>query len=285
MNPKPRRFNSGATPPAPPQPDLTDDAALGGRLRLWQPRHGHRFGHDAILLAAATCAHDGDLAVDLGAGVGAAGLAVAQRVPRLHMWLVDIDPQFSELAAENARRNGLSDRVTVATLDIGIDANAFVAAGLKDGHFDVVLMNPPFNDSERQPASPEPRRRLAHNQTQVGLSTFIAAAARLLRADGILTIIYRADVICTLISLLSPPFGAIAILPVHSKPDTAAIRVIISAVKASRAPPAILPGLVLTEADGRPSEAAELVLREGAVLPLAMAPSGEPRRRTTPAPP
>ncbi|MFZ0460678.1 MAG: methyltransferase, partial [Rhodoplanes sp.] len=28
----------------------TDDAVLDGRLRLKQPRRGHRFGHDAILL-------------------------------------------------------------------------------------------------------------------------------------------------------------------------------------------------------------------------------------------
>ena len=49
---------------------FTDDAALGGRLTLRQPARGHRFGHDAILLAAATPAAAGEVAVDLGAGVG-----------------------------------------------------------------------------------------------------------------------------------------------------------------------------------------------------------------------
>ena len=68
------RPSAGAT-------ELTDDAVLGGRLRLKQMRRGHRVGHDAILLAAATQARDGDHAVDLGAGVGAAGLALAVRVP------------------------------------------------------------------------------------------------------------------------------------------------------------------------------------------------------------
>ncbi len=33
--------------------DITEDAFLGGRLRLRQPRKGHRAGHDAMLLAAA----------------------------------------------------------------------------------------------------------------------------------------------------------------------------------------------------------------------------------------
>ena len=63
--------------------DISDDAVLGGRLRLRQPRRGHRVGHDAILLAAATGGRAGEQAVDLGAGVGAAGLALAARVAGL----------------------------------------------------------------------------------------------------------------------------------------------------------------------------------------------------------
>ena len=34
--------------------ETSEDAVLGGRLRLRQPLKGHRVGHDAILLAAAT---------------------------------------------------------------------------------------------------------------------------------------------------------------------------------------------------------------------------------------
>ena len=65
-----------------PKPETTDDAVLGGRLRLKQKKRGHRVGHDAILLAAATAARPGDRVVEFGAGVGAAGLALAVRCPR-----------------------------------------------------------------------------------------------------------------------------------------------------------------------------------------------------------
>ena len=41
--------------------ETSEDAVLGGRLRLRQPLRGHRVGHDAILLAAATAAHSGDM--------------------------------------------------------------------------------------------------------------------------------------------------------------------------------------------------------------------------------
>jgi len=55
-----------------PKSETTDDAVLGGRLRLTQKKRGHRVGHDAILLAAVTDARPGDRVVDFGAGVGAA---------------------------------------------------------------------------------------------------------------------------------------------------------------------------------------------------------------------
>src|SRR5262245_25813510 len=71
--------------------DVTTDAVLGGRLQLRQPRRGHRVGHDAILLAAATQGLSGEHAVELGAGVGAAGLALAWRCPGLTVALVDND--------------------------------------------------------------------------------------------------------------------------------------------------------------------------------------------------
>ena len=70
--------------------DVTEDAVLGGRLRLRQPSRGHRVGHDAILLAAAVPARAGEAVLDLGAGVGAAGLALAARVGGIKLTLVEI---------------------------------------------------------------------------------------------------------------------------------------------------------------------------------------------------
>ena len=70
--------------------ELTEDAFLGGQLRLKQLKSGHRAGHDAVLLAAATPARSGDRVADLGAGVGVAGLAVARRVAGIDLVLVEI---------------------------------------------------------------------------------------------------------------------------------------------------------------------------------------------------
>ena len=96
--------------------ETSEDAVLGGRLRLRQPLRGHRVGHDAILLAAATGGRAGEQAVDLGAGVGAAGLALAVRVGGLKVTLVEIDAALCALAADNARLNRLDDRVRALAL-------------------------------------------------------------------------------------------------------------------------------------------------------------------------
>ena len=63
-----------------PALDVSEDAFLGGQLRMRQLKSGHRAGHDAVLLAAATSTRSGDRVADLGAGVGVAGLALARRV-------------------------------------------------------------------------------------------------------------------------------------------------------------------------------------------------------------
>ncbi len=247
---------------------LTDDAVLGGRLRMLQPRRGHRFGHDAILLAAATPARPGDCGVDLGAGVGAAGLAVAARVQGARLTLVEIDPSLAALAAENAARNGLSGRVAACALDVDGASDEFHRAGIAEARYEFALMNPPFNDPNRHIASPDARRHAAHEMPEERLARWVAAAARLLRPGGTLTAIFRADRATDLIAALGQEFGAIALMPVHPKLGADAIRALVGAVKESRTGFAIRPALILATADGTPTDEAEAVLRHAAALPL-----------------
>jgi tRNA1(Val) A37 N6-methylase TrmN6 len=249
------------------QADISEDAVLGGRLILRQPRKGHRVGHDAILLAAACSARPGALLIELGAGVGAAGLAVACRVDDLSVTLIEVDPTLVALARENAARNGFPDRVRAVRLDVTAPADAFAAAGLPAGAADHVLMNPPFNAAHNP--SPERGRRLAHTAAHDTLLRWVEAAARLLRPAGIVTLIWRADGLDAVLDALAGNFGAVTVLPVHPKPDGPAIRTLVRAVKASRAPLTLLPGLILADGDGRPTQEAEAVLRGGALLPLA----------------
>jgi tRNA1(Val) A37 N6-methylase TrmN6 len=245
----------------------SEDAVLGGRLRLRQPLSGHRVGHDAILLAAATGGRAGEFAVDLGAGVGGAGLALTRRVDGLKVTLVEIDAALAQLAAANAHANGLADRVRVAMCDVE-DVNALGGSGLAAGSADRVLMNPPFHDTSRHNVSPDARRRLAHAGAPDLLERWVASAAFLLKPRGVLTLIWRGDGLDDVIDALAHGFGAIAILPVQPRDGAAAIRALARAVKGGSGAPVYKSPLILNDAQGRPTAAAEAVLRAGQTLTL-----------------
>jgi tRNA1(Val) A37 N6-methylase TrmN6 len=239
--------------------DISEDAFLGGRLRLRQPLRGHRAGHDAILLAAATEVLPGERVVEFGAGVGAAGLAVAKRIDRVGLTLVEIDEGLAALARENAALNGIACDVVV--LDVAAKAEVFSAAGLAPDTADRVLMNPPFNDPVRHQPSPDRERRTAHEARSSTLEVWVHAARRLLKPGGTLTLIWRAEALIEVLAALGRGFGGIAILPMHPKSDAAAIRMLVKAEKGSGAPLALWPGFVLNGDDGKPTAEAERVLR------------------------
>ena len=143
-----------------PADGLSSDAWFGGRLTLLQPKGGHRVGSDAALLAAAAAPTDGRV-VDVGAGVGAVGLALAKRHERLAADLVEIDPRLARLAADNAATNGLAERVRGLEIDIR-DARARREAGLADDAAEAVVTNPPFFDAREVRTSPDAARARAH---------------------------------------------------------------------------------------------------------------------------
>jgi tRNA1(Val) A37 N6-methylase TrmN6 len=248
--------------------ETTEDAFLGGQLRLRQLKSGHRAGHDAVLLAAATPARPSDRVVDFGAGVGAAGLALARRAPSIELSLVEIDPVLAELARGNAALNAIAARAIV--LDVTSAPEQFAAAGLVPDSVDAVLMNPPFNDSVRHRASPDSARAAAHVATAATLSDWIHAARRVLKSQGSLTLIWRADGIAEVLTALDRGFGSLAILPVHGEAAAPAIRVLVRATKGGKAPTRILAGLMLNDESGVPNKQVEDVLAGKAVLPLAV---------------
>jgi tRNA1(Val) A37 N6-methylase TrmN6 len=248
--------------------EFTDDAFLGGQLRLRQLKSGHRAGHDAVLLAAAVSARSGDRVVDFGAGVGAAGLAVARRVAGIELVLVEIDQVLAGLARGNAASNALAADVVV--LDVTSSAGAFAAAGLPPDSADVVLMNPPFNDPARHRASPDKAREIAHVSTATTLESWIHAARRVLKSGGVLTLIWRADGLVEVLAALDRGFGSLAILPVHGDAETPAIRVLIRAVKGGKAPTRIHAALLLNDDLAMLNKQVRDILAGKRALPLAI---------------
>jgi tRNA1(Val) A37 N6-methylase TrmN6 len=232
---------------------ITEDQWLGGRLALVQPRRGHRVGTDAALLAAAAGAPAGRI-VDVGAGVGAVGLALAQRSALASADLVEIDPDLARLAEINAARNGLQGRARVFRLDV-LKPHERREGGLPDEAADWVVTNPPFFDRGTVRVSPDPRRARAHvfsqQETAPTLANWIQACLAILAPGGRFFMIHRPDALNVILPAIGSRLGALALLPVHPTLGASAHRLIVSGVKGSKAPLRLPPGLVLHGADGR----------------------------------
>ncbi|MGU3359456.1 tRNA1(Val) (adenine(37)-N6)-methyltransferase [Methylobacterium sp. M6A4_1b] len=232
-------------------PEDLPDLWLGGRLRLHQPPRGaHRAGTDAVLLAGLIAPDVGDVVCDVGAASGAVGLAVALRSPGCRAVLVEREPELVELARRNAEENGLAARATIIAADVLAPGTRRHAAGLLPGLADLLLTNPPFFEPGRHRASPIAAKASAHDLAEGGLDAWLRACVDLLRPQGRLGLIHRADHLPACLDALTGRFGAVAVRPVHARRDQPAIRILVSAVKGSRAPFRILPPVILHDETG-----------------------------------
>jgi tRNA1(Val) A37 N6-methylase TrmN6 len=247
---------------------FTVDRWLGGRLALVQPKGGHRVGTDAALLAAAAGTPEGRIA-DVGAGVGAAGLALAQRSERAFADLIEIDPDLAALAESNAARNGLEARARVLRLDVLKPAERR-EAGLADETADCVVTNPPFFQSGTVRVSPDQDRARAHvlapAEGGATLEAWIRASLALLAPGGRFVMIHRPDALSVILAAVENRLGAVALLPVHPSANASAHRLMIAGVKGSKAPLRIAPALILHQADGRLTAEADAIHRGEALI-------------------
>lgn len=247
------------------------DALIGGRVELVQPAKGHhRSGSDAVFLAAALPAKTEGLVIDLGAGAGAAGLCLAARVPGATVTLVERDPILVACARESLARpvnQPFAGRVRVIETDLLAPARAREAAGLAREAASAVIMNPPFWSRGEVRVTPKAAKADAHVLAEGGLDAWVRVATSLLRPRGHLAVIFRADRLMDLLTALDGRLGGARIVPIHPRPGEAAIRVVVTAEKGSRAAPCLMPGLVLHEAGSASwTSAAEAIQRDAMAL-------------------
>lgn len=234
-------------------PAYSVDAFHRGRFFLVQPAQGgHRAGMDAMMLAASVpSAFSGRLA-DFGAGAGAAALAVLARCPKAGAALVERSEEMAAFADATLTHPGnahLGDRASVLRADVTLTGRARQAAGLSDRSFDFVIMNPPFNASHDR-ATPNALKREAHVMDDGLFEAWLRSAAAVLKPRGGLAIIARPDQLRPVLDALSSRFGNAEIMAVHPRPEAAAIRIVVRAMRGARGKLSIVPPLVLHEAMG-----------------------------------
>lgn len=241
----------------------SQDGFLGGKLRLRQPRDGFRSGHDAVLLAAAANPPQGGHVAELGSGAGVAALCLLARRDDVNVTGIEFDADLVALAQNNAIANNLEARAQFRSGDI---AGAFADLHLVANSFDEVIANPPFHEAGTVPDISEETKARAHIGSEGTLDSWVKCACALVRANGHISFIHRADALDRLLSVMQKRLGDLHVLPIMAKPEAAATRILVRGKRDARAPVTLLPPMVLQDDNGQPSAAAEAVLRHGAAL-------------------
>ena len=243
---------------------FSEDALLGGRVRLRQPLAGYRAAIDPVLLAAAVPASAIDSVLDIGCGVGAAALCLAARVGGCRVTGIEAQRPLVRLASENITLNDLFGRVVVMAGNL-----LRPPPRLEPGSFAHVMANPPFLEAGGASASPDAGKAAATVEGEADLAAWVRFALTMVRPKGSLTFIHRADRMEQLLAQLMGRAGEIIVFPLWAGHEKPAKRIIVRARKAAETPTRLTPGLVLHESDGRYTPAADAVLRGGAALTLS----------------
>lgn len=241
----------------------TEDAFLGGRLKITQPKQGYRAATDPVFLAAATPANSGQSVLELGCGVGTASICLGHRVPNLELMGIEIQAQYAALARENFTANGIAGTILEGDVEAMPD-------DLRAMSFDCVMANPPFFAAHAHTPSPYQGKDLA-NRAEDPVA-WIDAGLKRLKPGGWLTLIHRTEHLADVLVALKVRAGDIAIKPLAARVRKPANRVLLKAKKASKGPLTLHPPFIIhcgeKHVDGPEgyTDEAQAVLRTGKSL-------------------
>jgi tRNA1(Val) A37 N6-methylase TrmN6 len=242
---------------------LSEDTLLGGRVRIRQPVDGARASIDPVFLAAAVPVGPSEVVLDIGCGTGAAMLCVAAREPQCRVVGLERQRELVRIAGDNAILNGMAARVSAMVGDL-LQPPPRISAGA----FDHVLANPPYLERSRANETPNQARAEATIEGDAALGDWIRFALAMVKPKGSVTFIHRADRIDAVLGQIHGRAGEVVVYPLWPGLGKPATRILVRARKQVAAPARLAVGMVLHEADGRFTQAAEAVLRGGEALLL-----------------
>lgn len=238
--------------------DVTEDALLRGRIRLFQPKRGPRASLDPILLAGFLTPPFGRF-LDIGCGSGALAFLLLARDPAASGLAVELQPPLRELAVRGRDGNGWRARLEVLEGDVRALAPSLGAA-----RFDLVATNPPYRTVDEGPPSPEQARALAYHEITLALAEWLEIAARAVRPGGRVAAILPAARTAELCAeMRARELSPVRLRAVHPYADRPASRILVEAERAGRRPLTIEPPLVLHLEDARYTPEVMRLLGEG----------------------
>lgn len=237
---------------------------LDKKLALRQAPQGFRTSLDSVMLGASCPAKSGQSILDLGCGVGSAGLCALWRVKKATLTGIDIQGDHIDIAEQNAALNNMSERAAFTQGDIRT---------LETTKADHIICNPPYQESGKHLHSPTEAKAKAmgHTEEDMAIQDWVTCAFNYIKGQGSFTLIHEAgrldDILHALYSKNSGKrFGSVEIFPLWPKKGIPAKRIIVRGWKHKKSPATMHSGLILHKKDGAYTAETEKVLRNGKAL-------------------
>ena len=238
----------------------TNDYLLNRRVKIFQPLTGYRASTDAVMVSSLIKeVKPQDKILDVGSGTGAISLCLAARFQNIKPQItgLELQEELCSLSNQSAAANGFSEFLNYINYNI----KTITPQQLPPCSFQHVISNPPYSECDMP--SPNPSKALAHNHQGINLSDWLKFCLKMTAPKGNMYLINRAEAISEILSCLYGKVGNINIIPLFSKPDQTAKRVMITATKDSKAPTRILRGITIHTPTGEHTPSAFKILREG----------------------
>ena len=223
-----------------------DSIALRGAgvITISQPKKGHRFTLDSILLADFCRIKSRERVLEPGSGTGIISLLLARKYPRSLIYPVEIQDDLYGLCEENRKSNNL-ENVTGVHCDLRRLDQSISPDGI-----DVIVTNPPYTKEGTGKKSPLLERRIAR-QDLLGKLEFWLDLQKFLKQGGRYNLVLPASRSAELFSLMRERrLEPKRIRYVHPKEHKPASLVLVEAVKAAGPGLIALPPLFVHEPDG-----------------------------------
>lgn len=242
--------------------NTTLDAIFDGALTLEQPRDGHRFGIDSVILACQALHQPPGAILDVGCGCGVLALIAGHKHPHAHLFGLDIQTEFVAIARRNAERNALTDRTQ---FDVG-DIRTSTPPQWPEQGFALILMNPPYFPKGAGRLNPDDGKAIARHELHGDLAALLSASAVHLHKRGVLRMIYPAEATPRALDAARRAGLKVgALRPVHAFADQPARFILLELRRAGRQEMSLTPGLIMyTARPGRQyTPAITAMLQEG----------------------
>ena len=173
-----------------------DDLLLND-IHIIQNKNAYCFTSDAVLLANFAKAKKSDNVIDLCSGSGIVGILFYAKNLCKSMTLVEMQPEFADMAQRSVELNNLTDKIRVVNKKVQ-DAPKI----LENGKYDVILCNPPYKIPQNHHISEKQEIAMCKYELMLTFDELCQSVSKLIKFGGKFYFVHASNRLAEIISTL-----------------------------------------------------------------------------------